>query len=190
MAENKNEIQLAFAGGVYFAPLTAVAPKGVDEAFDVEAWLAGYTDEEGVTITPSADNNEIAAWPRGEIVKTSNTNGKVEITVRLYQTKSIKNAGLYFGKAKNTDGGYVLDAAFFGDGFQVYVKAIDINNKTQELWVAPNAELTNRGEIVINHTTVEAFDLTITCRYDETLQGQIVKYDGPWVPGTPVPPVG
>lgn len=185
MAENKNEIRLNYAGGIYFAPRDAIAPKSVDGAFDLETFLAGFTDEEGVTITHSADNTEVPAWPRGEIVKSANNNGKVELTVRLYQTKNMQNSKLYFGKEKNANGGYVLNAANFGDAFQVYVKGIDVQAKTQVLWVAPNAEVTSRGEIVINHTTVEAYDLTITCRYDDTIQGEIVKYEGAWIPGTP-----
>lgn len=185
MAENKNEIGIAFSGGIYVCmdkdavPPTSANPNVAAGKFPTGTFVVGYTAEEGFTLTPSTDTQEVKAWPRGDVVKNSNSGGKVEGTFDAYQ-KNEKNDTLWFGAVKNADGGYVLDANNLGPGFQLYARAIDTQNKTQELYVIPQCELTARGEIALNHTTVSALKFTVAGRWDEVLQGQMVRYTAPW----------
>lgn len=187
MAENKDEIGVAFAGGIYIAPLGSVAPTSANPdavgdigKFPTGTFLVGYVSEDGVKITPSSDNVDVLAWPRGEIVRNMHSNGKVEITFKAYQ-KNADVSKLWFGKEKNADGAYVLDASHFGDGFQIYVRAIDTSKGKQELWVAPDAIVSARAEVTLNHKEVTALDFTILCHYDDLLAGHVARYDAPWL---------
>lgn len=182
MPENIEEVNVAFAGAIMVAPLNVTAPVGVNGTLPSGTKVLGLTDEEGVTITPSDDSTEINAWPRGIRVRTLHSNGNVEISFNLYQS-SDATGDLYFAGEKNANGAYVLNASKFGGAFQLYIRTIDEDRGTQKLWVAEYAEVTGREAINLNHTSVEAYGLTVSCRFVEATDGNIVRYDGVYSPG-------
>lgn len=176
MAENRKETRVNYAGGFYInTDIDSPIPTRKSE-FAPTTFLAGFLKEEGIGINATADSTSINGWPRGEKIREVNSNGNVELSAAVVQTENEKNSDFYFGKEQDADGGWVLDAAYFGKEVQVYTVGIDVENGRERLYVFPAVKLSNRGEIRINHTELEAYDMTLNARYDERIGGQYKRY--------------
>lgn len=95
MALTGSEIIIAPFGHVYVAPLGTTQP--VDS---VSAWPAGwlelgYTDEKGVTITPTLTTVNLMAWQSAAPVKALVTESALEVAFALRQF-DINTTGLFF----------------------------------------------------------------------------------------------
>lgn len=62
MAVDADNITVAGTGSVYLGPVGTTGPTDIATALDAAFLDLGYTSEDGVTLTPGHDINEIRAW--------------------------------------------------------------------------------------------------------------------------------
>lgn len=89
IANTSTEVWTAPNGDIYLGPLTATAPTSASSALTLSAAQythLGYASEDGVSITPSTDTNDIMAWQSIAPVKTVLTSAGLEISFTLLQT--------------------------------------------------------------------------------------------------------
>lgn len=89
MANLSTEVWTAPNGDIYVGSLTATAPTSASSPLTLSAAQythLGYATEDGVSITPSTDTNDIPAWQSIAPVKTVLTSAGLEISFTLLQT--------------------------------------------------------------------------------------------------------
>lgn len=94
---DSGEVTLAPNGHIYVAPLGSTMPTNVTTAL-TSAWAdLGYADEDGVSITPSVETNDINAWQSAVPVKTTLTTVGLELQFKLLQTNQATTGFFLFG---------------------------------------------------------------------------------------------
>lgn len=80
-----DEIVVGANGAVYVGPVGTTGPTDIATALNAGFLNLGYANEDGVTITPGMDLNEIRAWQSFYPVRRNVTNRTLEIGVSLLQ---------------------------------------------------------------------------------------------------------
>lgn len=105
---DSTQVRLAPAGAVWIAPLGAALPTDVTTAMatvDPSYKELGYLTEDGVTITPNVDTNDINAWQSATPVKTTLTGVGLQVKVAALQVTQNATAEYFFGQAWVNSGG-------------------------------------------------------------------------------------
>lgn len=97
MAFDNTQIIIAPLGHVYVAPLTTTLPTDVVSAWPSGWTELGYTDEKGVTLTPTVNVTQLMAWQTGAPVKTVVTGAALEIAFGLQQFNIDTTSLFFFG---------------------------------------------------------------------------------------------
>jgi hypothetical protein len=95
MANVSTEVRLAPGGSVYVADIGTTLPTTATMALNAAFDDLGYLDEDGVTISPSADFTDIMMWQSSVPVKTTLDTITLEIQFNMGQT-NLTTWGLYF----------------------------------------------------------------------------------------------
>lgn len=192
MADNTENIKMAIGGGLYWARKGTALPTDVpteQNPLPSTFKRLGFCSADGISLDNSVDTTEIPGWPNGTTVRTSTSNGKVDAAVEFYE-QNTETGRLWYAKEREADGSYVMDASYFGEEFVLLVNTIDTVRRTQELYVFPNAQLSARGQITLNHTTVTGYNATITARYSDEVGGEYKRFEGDWTPKSATPSNG
>lgn len=99
MAEQSSQVHLASFGHVYIAPLGTTMPTDVTTVLNAAFAELGYLSEDGVSVTPNVDTNDIKAWQTPVPVKTVVTSVGLQCKFSMMQITSDTTAAYFFGSA-------------------------------------------------------------------------------------------
>lgn len=177
MALTATEVRVASDGRIYVGDVGATAPTtptGTTTGFTD----LGYASEDGVTLTPSIDTEDINAWQSAVPVRRIVTGSSLEIGFTLIQSNP-DTLGLYF------------NAVQVGANFEIPVSPDPLERAIIVDWidggenfrlVVPRAQLTDAGEMTLARGEAVGFEMTFTALPPATGPLATVLTEFPTVP--------
>lgn len=160
---NDNSKAVIPVGGAIASFLTGELEYGVNGALPESAVVHGRVSQDGVSISPSATTTTIYGWPYADAVATLITDSTTTFSFTFLQVQEDKNLEVWFGSEKNAEtGGYHLNPAVQTLKRSWVIDAYDKTNNVATRWYFPSANVTERGESVINGQGLLQFSLTFT----------------------------
>lgn len=98
-----DEVRLAPNGAIYVAPVGSTGPTDVTSSLNSSWTHLGYADEDGVSLTPTVDLNEIPAWQSAVPVKRGLNSVGLEVSFNILQTNK-ESTALFFAGATWSNG--------------------------------------------------------------------------------------
>lgn len=180
MALDSGEVRLAPFGHVYVAPVGSTLPTDVTTPFNA-SWLElGYLDEDGVSVTPSVDVNDIRAWQSATPVKTSITSIDLECSFNMIQVNQASTGLFFFGESWTAGGGVATLTVSSNPTLDERALAIewtDDENNTNRL-LLPRGLVTDREAMQLQRAEATAFGVTFRALdYNGTLA--VILSDNP-----------
>jgi hypothetical protein len=158
MALDATEVRVATNGALRIAAVGTAAPTDVTTAFGVGWSDLGYATEDGVTLTPSMDTEDINAWQSAAPVRRIVTGSGLEVGFTLIQSNE-ETLALYFG------------ATVTGDTIEIPVSPTPLERALAVEWVdagatyrlvVPRASLSDRGEVTLARGEAVGLEMTFT----------------------------
>jgi hypothetical protein len=158
MALDATEIRVAANGALRVANVGTAAPTDTTTAYGVGWTDLGFASEDGVTLTPSLDTEDINAWQSAVPVRRIVTGSTLEIGFTLIQSNN-ETLSLYFG------------ATVAGNAIQIPVSPDPVERAISVEWsdggeiyrlVVPRAQLSDRGETTLARGEAVGFEMTFT----------------------------
>lgn len=167
MAQNANNVGVAYDGEVSIGPTTATAPTGTGGALTGFTGL-GFLSEDSFTIKPETKADDIKAWQRAQTVRSIITESKVTIEFTCIETtKAVLEA--FFGQTVTqtaTEGTVKIDPSKTGGKKSLVIDVIDGANL--ERWYFHTVEMSERKEIKGSTKDAEGWGMTFTAFADGT----------------------
>lgn len=166
MAIDADEVVVGADGNVYVAPVGTTGPTDIDTALDAAFIDLGYTSEDGVTLTPGMDMNEIMAWQSFYSIRRIVTSRTFDIGFTLLQWNEDSIVLAFGGGSVATAAGppivytYSPPSPETIDYRAVVVEWAD-GTKDYRLHV-PKALVTDTGALNLNRTSEAGLDLTFS----------------------------
>lgn len=157
MALDAQELFIPGGGSVLIGPVGTTPPTDTDTPWDAGWTDLGYTDENGVTITPGMTMTEVPAWQSRYPVRRIVTAETMEVEFSLLQWNE-DTISLAFGGGTWTDGVYSPPAAGSLAEYALGIEGVDGDNI--ERWVIYRTIVSEVGGI--NLTRTDAAKLPIT----------------------------
>lgn len=172
--KNVSEVQVAVDGVVSVAPAGTAAPTTAVSALPAAYKDLGYVSEDGVTETTNQATDQIRAWQNATVVRTVVTEGDVQFSFTLIQTSAEVLAFYYGGTVSATDGSIVVDPTVERPR---QVMVLDIIDGADLIRVyAPEAQITEVGDIVYQSGAPIGYEVTVTAHYNDALNGSVQKW--------------
>jgi len=152
---------------------TAVAPTSAVSVLGVGWTDLGYVSEDGVTESTSVSTEKIRAWQKLKVVRTTITEGTVSWKAVLIQT-SADTVALYHGGTVAGDGSIVVDPTAERPLIAVVIDIIDGAEIIRSY--APEAQVTEVGDLVYQNGAPIGYEVTIEANHNETLGGAVQKW--------------
>lgn len=162
MALTSDEVRLAPFGHVYVAEVGTTAPVDVTTPFAAGWRELGYLDEDGVSITPSLDIEEIMAWQSMLAVKRTPTGMDLELQFNLIQVNQATSSLFFFGNDWSAAAGLATMSMSSNPTLDERALAVEWNDddgNTNRL-IVPRGLVTDREELVLNRSEAVAFGVT------------------------------
>lgn len=160
-------VRVGITGEAYSAPTTTAAPTTSVSALNAAFVGLGYVNEDGVTEEYEDTVEDIIAWQGARIVRSTTTESKATLAMKLIETKGetlelyhkgstveVVSAGQWKMSVKNPTPdprSFVLDVLDGTKHLRIYI---------------PNGEVTERGAIVYANGEPVGYEVTITCYAD------------------------
>lgn len=172
--KNIAEVQVAVDGVVSVAPTATTAPTDAATALPAGFVDLGYVSEDGVTETTNQATEQIRAWQNATVVRTVVTEGDVQLAFTLIQTSADVLAFYYGGTVSASDGSIVVDPTVERPRQALVLDIIDGEERIRVF--APEAQITEVGDIVYQSGAPIGYEVTVTCHYNDTLNGSVKKW--------------
>ncbi|MFI9202631.1 hypothetical protein [Streptomyces sp. NPDC053048] len=176
MANDAKKVRFAPNGALYVAP----APGGGAGGTTVPTTLGdgttpptgykafGYTDEGGVTLTPSVETKPVAAWQSAVPILYNVTSAAFSVKASLLETNEVTTE-LFFGaewvEVKDGQGAgtgvYRLDLASTPNLKEISLVVDWSQASIRYRCVIPRAMISDRGAIQLNRTESNRYELTM-----------------------------
>lgn len=164
MALDSGEVRLAAFGHVYVAPVGSTIPADTSVPFTAEWRELGYTTEDGVSLTPSVDINDINAWQSKVPVKRSLTSIDFDVKFTLLQTTQLASSLFFFGEDWVVAGSEASLTVSSNPGLVERAVAIEYleneGDTTVNRIILPRALLTDREDLTLNRSDAVQWGLT------------------------------
>ena len=173
MAQVAENVRVGVDGIIAKAPTTTALPTNATTALAAAFVDLGYVSEDGVTKSTSTTIENIRAWQRADIVRTSVTESDSTLTFTLIETKK-EVIEAYLGGTVDEDGGIVENPAV---------------NRPRELWVLdvidgdqiirlvmPQAQITEIGDEVFANGQPIGYEITLSAYFSQAIGGSIKRY--------------
>jgi len=167
MALTATEVRVASDGHIYVAPVDTASPVDVATAPAVAWNELGYASEDGVTLSPGLDTDDINAWQSAVPVRRIVTGSTLEIGFTLLQSNATTLA-MYFNATVASDT-LTIPVAPTPLEKALLIEWIDGASKYR-LYV-PRAQLAETGEVNLNRGDAVGFEMTFTALPSATVTG-------------------
>lgn len=159
-------------GGIYLAPIGSTAPADVSAALDAAYKSAGYIGEDGVTEANERDTSKIKAWG-GDVVKIVQSEHSVTYTFRFIEAlngdvlKAVYGDDNVTTTAATVSSGTIHEVQIKGDMLPHFAIVFEIKDGDARIRIsAPDAQVTEVGEITYSDEDVIGYEVTIECFAD------------------------
>lgn len=153
------------AGAVYYAPAGTALPTDATTALANTYTHLGYVSEDGLTNADSRTVNEIKAWG-GDIVLTSLTEKSDKFSFALIESLNVDVLKAVYGSA-NVSGTVATGATVRVNSTEpvagVWVFDMVMTDNTLKRIVAPNAVISELGDISYKDDEAIGYNVTLTC---------------------------
>lgn len=156
MALDATQVRIASNGKILVAPVGTAAPVDTTTAFAASWVNLGYASEDGVTLTPSLDTDDIPGWQSSAPLRTIITGAGLEVGFTLMQS-SPEVLDLYFG---GTTAAGTLEVPVSPSITERSLAVEWIDGASVYRLIVPRAALTDRGEITLARGDAVAFEMT------------------------------
>ncbi|MEZ2373122.1 hypothetical protein [Arthrobacter sp. RCC_34] len=164
MALTAANVRVAVTGSCNIAPLGTTLPVDATTALAAAFKDVGYVSEDGVTQSISTDQSDIKAWQNGDVVRKIQTSHEVTYQFTMIETNG-ETAQIYYADPDATDTEVKITAAQTSHN----VWAIEIKDGTEvSRIVLPDAQVTERGDMVFKTDEAVGYDITLTAYPDAT----------------------
>lgn len=159
-----SQVRLAPDGRVLVAPLGTVEPTDVTTAFNASFKELGWVTEDGVSVTPSVDTNDIMMWQSITPVKRPITGMGLEISMTL-GSHNRRTLELYFLNASVTNASGIARLetpnAPVSQDVMLAVEWTDDEGDVSRL-IFPRVTMTDREAITLQRSEAVGLGLTFS----------------------------
>lgn len=173
MVKAVDEVRVGVDGIVSIAPFGTAGPSSAISALSGSYTDLGYVSEDGVTETTEVSSDKIRAWQKAKVVRTVITESAVRWTLTLIQT-SADTIALYHGGTVQSDGSIIVDPSVQRETLVFVIDVID-GDEIIRSW-APEAQVTEVGDLVYQNGAPIGYEVTIEASYNEDLGGSVKKW--------------
>ena len=162
MAKNAQNVRVGTTGAVTFAPMGTALPTGAVTALPAAHVDVGYLGPDGVTQSIETDVTDIKAWQNGDTVRKVQTSHDVTFQLVMLETTAQSLKIYYADKTATAKAVKVTGAP--SPRNVVVIDVLDEKNTIRI--VLPDAQVTERGEIVYQNEEATGYDITMTAYPD------------------------
>lgn len=164
-------------GGLLVADIGTDLPASASDSLDADFAAIGYAAQGGVTQTIDSSTSDIVAWG-GDVVRTIETQHKLMYQFKMIETASATLA-VYYGDA-NVSGTTDLSVSVVSGDLPRKSWVIEVRDGAKAIRiVCPDAQVTERGEVVYTEDDAVGYDITLTCYPDaDGVKAYIYTSDG------------
>jgi hypothetical protein len=171
MANNAANVRVAISGAFMVADLGTALPTTAADTPNMAFKDAGYISEDGITQTIDSDTTDIKAWQNGDVVRTIQTSHKVTLQLTMLETTALTNKIYY---ADSEASATAVKVAGKQAPHQTVILDVLDGDKVIRL-CAPDAQVTERGEITYKNEEAISYNVTLTC-YPDSKGVKLYKY--------------
>lgn len=158
MATQAANVNVAVSGGVYTAPLGTALPADAAVALNAAFLDLGYLGEDGVTQQINGTTKDIKAWQNGDIVRTIQTEHKLEFKFTMIETNApvltLFSGANYATGIVQIKAGVMPHVAFI----------VEVLDGADHIRIAiPDGQISDRGDIVYKNGEPIGYPVTVTC---------------------------
>jgi hypothetical protein len=165
-----SEVQVGTANGpgIYIAPAGTAGPENTTDDWPAPWRVLGYLSDDGPTVSPSTDNEDITPWQSVTPIRSVITSRSVELQFVLWQLNATTLA-LYFDTDVPTqaeDGSLAMDIRT-DQPQHIYAVGIDSADADRVLRISfTRASLTDAGDMQIERGAAVPLDCTLSALDD------------------------
>ena len=160
------------AGGIYLAPIGTTGPTSVSAVLGVAYKSAGYIGEDGVTEGGDRSTTKIKAWG-GDVVKVVQDEHTLTYTFRFIEAmngdvlKAVYGASNVTTTAATSSSGTIHEVKVTGESLPHLAIVFEIKDGDNRIRIsAPDAQITEVGEITYADSDVIGYEVTVECFAD------------------------
>lgn len=172
--KNTDEVYVGVDGIVSIGDGTAVAPTNATTALGSGWSDLGYVSDQGVDETVNQTTTPLRAWQNAKVVRTLVEDGDVAYHFVLLQTSAETVAFYYGADVDGATGALVINPSVERPHFPIVLDVIDGEEIIRAY--APDAQITEVGQQVYRNGEPIGYEVTVTCTYDDTLEGAVKKW--------------
>jgi hypothetical protein len=164
MAFVSQDVRLAPTGTVKYAPEGTALPTDINDALNASFKDVGYITEDGVSLTPSEDWNDIRAWQSVVPVKKALQEATFELQFAMEQV-NVPTTELFFNSTWTSvaGGGSRLDLKS-NPPQSIKALILDWEDDETDLYrlVIPRAQLTDREAVQLQRSEATVYGVTVS----------------------------
>lgn len=160
MSKDIDQVRVGVDGVVASAPADATAPTSAVSTLDPAYVDLGYVSEDGVTETTNQTSEKLRAWQNAKVVRTTITEAETVFKLVLLQT-SAETIALYYGGTVEADGSIIINPLAERPRKTFVLDVLDGDEVIRAY--APDAQVTEVGDIVYQNGAPIGYEVTITC---------------------------
>lgn len=162
MVNNAQNVRVATTGAVTFAKVGTALPLDAVTALAAAFKDVGYIGPDGVTQAIETDVTDITAWQNGDTVRKVQTSHDVTFQLVMLETNAL-SLQVYYADATATASAVKVTGAQSPHN----VVVIDVIDEKHAIRIVlPDAQVTERGEIVYQNEEATGYDITLTAYPD------------------------
>ena len=162
MVNIAHNVRVATTGAVSFAPIGTALPLDAVAALAATFTDVGYIGPDGVTQAIETDVTDITVWQNGDTVRKVQTSHDVTFQLVMLETNAL-SLKIYYADATATASVVKVTGA---QSLHNVVVIDVIDEKRSIRIVLPDAQVTERGEIVYQNEEATGYDITLTAYPD------------------------
>lgn len=163
MSQNSAQVRVAVTGAIYHAPLGTTLPTDALGALDPALAEIGYISSDGVTQTITTESTDIKAWQNGDSVRKVQTTHDLTFLFAAIETTT-HTLGLYYADPDATDQAVKVTGA----QSEHHAWVLDVLDGSEVVRIVlPDAQVTERGELIYTNTDAVKYQMTLTAYPDQ-----------------------